>query len=355
MELLEIQNPLEVETSINAVAFQWRTLPPIIMFLATSKCFVFLVIDMVAIVMITKAGWSAANYDSFIDDRARMYSSNMSRTNPAFENSQSDVIAQKRRANDTNDRLSIHDVPLRAAAAAEPETPNRYNDTTIEAFVYPDRSAYGKTERRLQEERPNSAQRPTSLPLASILTDRSNQKKINDQQKNIDNEIENRMSHYSSSNGNVIRSVEPLKDEKISERQQQQARVQVLPSNGDISRNSSSAKQKPKVPPKPYNPNRVSQQPSFVEERRPESRVSAAKVDRNSSMTAPEELRGQLPWSYFKARDDVPKKAFTELTEDEELPPVPIPDYTLHFPKAKRMNVNDSDGDGSWSRYDQRY
>lgn len=45
-----------------------------------------------------------------------------------------------------------------------------------------------------------------------------------------------------------------------------------------------------------------------------------------------DELRSQLPWSYFQTRPEVatkPKKTFTELRDDEELPPVPVPDYTV--------------------------
>lgn len=56
----------------------------------------------------------------------------------------------------------------------------------------------------------------------------------------------------------------------------------------------------------------------------------------------PAELRGQLPWSYFKSRDDVsgPRKTFTQLREDEDAPPVPVPDYTLHFPKKDRPRTS---------------
>lgn len=57
-----------------------------------------------------------------------------------------------------------------------------------------------------------------------------------------------------------------------------------------------------------------------------------------SASFSTEELRSQLPWSYFQSRDDVlkPRKTFSELREDEELPPVPVPDYTLHFPRKDR-------------------
>lgn len=46
-----------------------------------------------------------------------------------------------------------------------------------------------------------------------------------------------------------------------------------------------------------------------------------------------EELRSQLPWSYFGAPTDVikPKKSFVELRDDEDLPPVPVPDYTMNI------------------------
>lgn len=63
---------------------------------------------------------------------------------------------------------------------------------------------------------------------------------------------------------------------------------------------------------------------------------------RQSFNNPPAELRGQLPWSYFKSRDDVsgPRKTFTQLREDEDTPPVPVPDYTLHFPKKDRPRTS---------------
>ena len=294
--------------------------------------------------MVIKAGWSASTYHKYVDDTVRHYTANLARNNPAFVDSQTDVTPKDNKQE--TQQTEVQNVLLKEGP---PPTPDRYNDTSrdtnTKAFVYPDRIY---NDRNHQAEQQNSIPRPNTLAIA----------RQNDRQTlpNEDREIESRLSHFTASNGNVIRSTEPLKDENFSEKQQQATRVRVLPAVAEINRQSSEAKQKPKVPPKP--PNRVSMQPWNVQERnqdRPDSRQSGGKVDRTSSMNAPEELRGQLPWSYFKARDDVPKRAFTELKEDEDLPPVPIPDYTLHFPKNRRPNMSDSDGENSWSRYDQRY
>lgn len=68
---------------------------------------------------------------------------------------------------------------------------------------------------------------------------------------------------------------------------------------------------------------------------------------RNSmNVNPPEELRGQLPWSYTQAREDItgPKRTFVNLKADEELPPVPVPDYTLHFPRVKRQPMTTGNG-----------
>jgi len=79
---------------------------------------------------------------------------------------------------------------------------------------------------------------------------------------------------------------------------------------------------------------------------------------RQSFNNPPAELRGQLPWSYFKSRDDVsgPKKTFTQLREDEEIPPVPVPDYTLHFPRKDRPRTSSAaTDDGKWNGPEARY
>ena len=159
----------------------------------------------------------------------------------------------------------------------------------------------------------------------------------------MDREIEYRLSSYTASNGSDIRSVEALKDEI---QPGQQKRVKVLPSAPPPSvRSKSDAR--PQVPPKPHNQKRYSVDEDRFE--KPENRSSLSKIDRSSSINANEEIRGSIaPWSYFKSRDDTPKRVIKDIQEDEDLPPVPVPDYTLHFPKTKRANLNDnSDGDGS--------
>lgn len=339
------------------------------MFLATSKGFIFLVMDIVIITLICRAGWAAATYHQYVDDTIRQYSANIaSQSNPAFADSQAEIAAKKQQTRQmeyiaataaAQDNNSVRNEPT-----APVESTQRYNDTSRQtngqAFIYPDRQSNARQDENQRQDEKRQQQRPNSLALQSKLNDRpaSQQQNGNNQQYGSpddydDQKLENRLRHYTSSNGKEIRSVEPLKDE-VAPDMHQQMRVRVLPMAALLDRNSSEVRQRPPVPPKPHNPNRVSMQPSYAHER-PDSRNSAAKVDRTSSMNAPEELRGQLPWSYFKARDDVPKKAFTELKEDEELPAVPVPDYTLHFPKVKRPNLSDSDGENSWSRYEQRY
>lgn len=54
----------------------------------------------------------------------------------------------------------------------------------------------------------------------------------------------------------------------------------------------------------------------------------------------PAELRSQIPWSYFKPAEELPPKLQRHLKptymEDEEKPPVPVPDYTFHFNRRPR-------------------
>lgn len=101
---------------------------------------------------------------------------------------------------------------------------------------------------------------------------------------------------------------------------------------------SSSGQSRPAVPPKPNRDSSVSPNPDTA---RNSNQIAAA-------APPPEELRGQLPWSYFKSPSDItgPKRTFTHLRDDEDLPAVPVPDYTLHFPRKDRPVANSSEDNG---------
>lgn len=101
---------------------------------------------------------------------------------------------------------------------------------------------------------------------------------------------------------------------------------------------SSNNQNRPAVPPKPIRDSSSSPNP---DNSRPTSQAVPAAAP-------PEELRGQLPWSYFKSPSDIsgPKRTFTNLREGEDLPAVPVPDYTLHFPRKDRPSANSSEDNG---------
>ncbi|XP_031631458.1 uncharacterized protein LOC116345877 isoform X2 [Contarinia nasturtii] len=88
---------------------------------------------------------------------------------------------------------------------------------------------------------------------------------------------------------------------------------------------------------------RLPQKPSLLKKLSDSSYVMPADEHHHQSVQyTGEELRSQLPWSYFGAQSDVikPKKSFVELRDDEDLPPVPVPDYTIKFPSKDRSGVN---------------
>lgn len=91
---------------------------------------------------------------------------------------------------------------------------------------------------------------------------------------------------------------------------------------------------------------------------RPDSALNGARVERSSSSLkpVPAELRNQFAFNYLDPNNQVPKRAFQNLKEDEEPPAVPVPDYTLHFNSRKRTNLSNSDEDysGQWSQQNQQ-
>lgn len=317
--------------------------------------------------MIIRAGWAASAYHKYVDETVRAYSNAaMAQTNGGYEDVVTDVLAkrqQERQMGYVNDRSSIHELHPASAPPSENTVPDRYNDTSIQAMsnrkIYsivnpPITTNNNDGNYRNQNDAPNAFY-PSALAIKTRNNENANDALVpRKMSERIDRDIEHRLSHFTQSNGEVVKTIEPLKDDDYDEiaiRQQQQQPVFVLPPISQINRSSSDNRpQPPRVPPKPNN--RRSMQNGEAERK-----LSGVKVDRSgSAVHAPAELRGQLPWSYFNSRDDAPKKAFTELREDEDLPPVPVPDYTLHFPRSRRTNLNDSDGDGnSWNGQEMRY
>lgn len=70
-------------------------------------------------------------------------------------------------------------------------------------------------------------------------------------------------------------------------------------------------------------------------------------LHRNLGPMPPDELHNQLPWSYFNPRQ-VPMKP-PVVEEELERPPVPVPDYTLHFGKTNRPSASNWSEDNASS------
>lgn len=287
--------------------------------------------ELVIVVLLSRAGWRASGNNEEINR-------DNSRTNDGYNE---DEVTQKKatqmqmgyahkQSQDTIEQ------PSPPQYQQQRDSPNRYDDTSLQAFSdiqLINRNGSFKSEAQ------NSNPNPQTAAIAMVAHRNSEKQNQQNHQNHPNNkperDIESRMSNYVESNGNVIITHEPLK----SEEPRSYPSVVAAPVN------------RPKVPPKPvYSSRGFSNSPT---EDRP---LDARQESRNSlMMKAPEELRSQLPWSYFKSRDDIPKKAFPDLSEGEDLPSVPVPDYTLHFPKSKRVGLDSDPDNGVWSGSEQRF
>jgi hypothetical protein len=361
IELLGITNPINVlpvfEQNSTFLVFNF---PPIMMAIVAAKLFFFLLANIAWTIAIAKGGWAAATYHKYVDNSRRNYENNMGNQNPAFEDFE--PKNQTRSYVSSDHPSSVHDLPVSPSATRD-SVEMRYNDTStrVQAFVYTSNKQQNNQGQALVEEeikyriqRPNvsNTEKPASIMVHQY-------EKTTYRNESIDAEIENRLSRFQESNGVVIKTVEPLKYEDIPEQQKSIIGIRVLPP-APVSRSQSEVKSKPVPPPKPNN--RYSMQPmAEIDEPvlyRPEDRpLSSAKVERSSSSLkpVPVELRNQFAFNYLNPSNQVPKRSFQNLSEDEESPAVPVPDYTLHFPQngRRRTNLNSSDEDYS-SQYSQQ-
>lgn len=331
------------------------------MALTAAKIFLFLIFNIVWVVAIARAGYAASTYHKYVDSSRsrRNYENNMGTQNPAFDGND-----PKDYANSSDHRSSVsHELPISATAPMEP-TEMRYNDTTRvqQGFAYAhnvpqnnnNKMQVADEEINFRIQRPNTIDRPVS----TIQVQHYERTTIRSEP--IDDEIEKRLSHFQESNGVVIRTVEPLKHyDDIPEQQKSIIGVRVLPPVA-VTRSQSDLK-KPVPPPKPNN--RYSMQPMMEYDEpilyRPQDRpTNPPRLDRNSSSIkpVPVELRNQFAFNYLDPNNQVPKRAFQNLSEEEESPAVPIPDYTLHFPanNRRRTNLNSSSEEDYSSQYSQQ-
>lgn len=82
--------------------------------------------------------------------------------------------------------------------------------------------------------------------------------------------------------------------------------------------------------------------PSLIKQQQQQMRDNENMVRTSYQNPPPDELRSQLPWSYFQDRDV--SRPLKQRSDKEVLPPVPVPDYTLHFPKKTRPKPNPKPG-----------
>lgn len=120
MNLLEIGNPNVVGPILNQLSSELRFLPSVVMFVTNAKGFILLICNVIVIYAIARAGWTAASFHKFVDKSLRKHNNTMAKTNQAFEDAQSDIIAQRqhdRQMGYLNDRSSIHELHPAAATS----------------------------------------------------------------------------------------------------------------------------------------------------------------------------------------------------------------------------------------------
>lgn len=97
---------------------------------------------------------------------------------------------------------------------------------------------------------------------------------------------------------------------------------------------------------------RLPNKPSLLKKLSDSSYIEASESNTASAPYAKDVLRSEMPWSYFNGRQDPTdvaatklamrksKEIFADLRDDEEHPPVPVPDYTMNARKDRKIFLN---------------
>lgn len=311
MKILEVVNQKETRPNFEQLAFSLRYVPPIVMFLVTSKLFFFLICNIVWAVTIVHTTWSKKEKSHESAPKTNGDAATMANDNPAFEN-------------DSDEKVSRHEVISNKEYDGLSE--KRYNDTSREQdFVYPHQlyATSTKQKKKMDDEvfDDDSIDFKIQRPTLTASYYSRNSKLQQFPNGTYDNDIEHRLNQFHKSNGN-------LEYDEFSP---------------DISYKE--MKIRPTPPPKPnrlefhsrpsssYYLNSTGHEDLILY--RPDSGLSESKVDRLSGhVRTPQELRSQLPWSYFSTGDEVPKHALVHM-EDSEIPGTPLPDYDMNVPKRR--------------------
>lgn len=305
MNILEVRNQADTRNNFEQLPYTARYLPPIAMFCYTSKLLFFLICNIVWAVTIVHISFSnSKESDNFavVNLRNNYNDAILANDNPAFEDDKNDGLSPRHEQNGT--------------------TENRYNDTSREqGFVYP-HQLYAKRNKKKNDGDETldddsidfKIQRPilTASYYGNGRHSKNHQFHSND---TYDPEVENRLSRFQKSNENLEY------DEITTEISYKEMKFRPTP------------------PPKPNRPSSVYYLNSTGHEdsviHRPYSGLSDTNGDRSSGhIRTPQELRSQLPWSYFKSGDEVPRHALVHV-DDNELPGTPLPDYDVSVTKRR--------------------
>lgn len=335
MEFLEIANQNTVRSNFEKLSIITRLLPTAIMILACAKIFFFLIVNILCTISITKSSWSTSSVQT--NERT------MAETNPAFNDSNEEILPPKRQQSpykQNEEDFSIHEI--QSTLDGNKVTESRYDDTSRQqSFVFPHQIyAQSKKKKKITENDQKSfkIQRPVlDSPSPSPVQYQHNEEVTSktNYQNDFDREIEKRLSRFQETNG----STKPHSPLKLPE---------VYKPNIIKIENPVQFKPRPPLPPaKPVNKYLLQNtgHEDLVNYRN-DGRVNNFGVDRESKR-ASQELRNQLPWSYFKPSDNVPRGAFVHSDDEAPESQIPWPDY-MQNKKRKNQSITENDDD-SWS------